>query len=153
MAICKDKLRFRITCAIDADEPLEVIVRDGPIDCVRLVRTEVLDLGNEYKYQQVSSSSIFASGGFETGQADVVDDSERLRGYLREQLARLRREESAGSAELAFVRPDVWPGDVVKEISGRDLNLKQLTGPDEYAPQVQEVDIKLGNEWTTTICF
>lgn len=153
VAICKDKLRFRITCAIDADEPLEVIVRDGPIDCVRLVRTEVLDLDNEYKYQQVSSSSIFASGGFETGQADVVDDSERLRGYLREQLARLRREESAGSAELAFVRPDVWPGDVVKEISGRDLNLKQLTGPDEYAPQVQEVDIKLGNEWTTTICF
>jgi hypothetical protein len=74
-------------------------------------------------------------------------------GTLREQLASLRRGESAGSAELAFVRPDVWPGDVVKEISGRDLNLKQLTGPDEYAPQVQEVDIKLGNEWTTTICF
>ena len=153
VAICKDKLRFRITCAIDADEPLEVIARDGPIDCVRPVRTEVFDLGNEYKYQQVSSSSIFASDGFETGQADAVDDSERLRGYLREQLARLRREESAGSAELAFVRPDVWPGNVVKEISGRDLNLKQLTGPDEYAPQVQEVDIKLGNEWTTTICF
>ena len=153
VAICKDKLRFRITCVIDADKPIEVIVRDGPTDCVRPVRTEVFDLGNEYKYQQVSSSSIFASGEFETGPADVVDDSERLRGYLREQLARLRREESAGSVELAFVRPNVWPGNVVKEISGRDLNLKQLTAPDEYAPQVQKVDIKLGNEWTTTICF
>lgn len=153
IAICKDKLRFRITCSIDADEPLEVIVRDGPIDCVRPVRTEVFDAGNEYKYQQVNSSSIFASGGFATGQADVADDSEQLRGYLREQLARLRREESAGSAELMFVRPDVQPGDVVKQISGRDVNLKQLTGPDEYSPQVEEVCIKLAKDWTTTIRF
>ena len=87
------------------------------------------------------------------GYISAVISLRRMCGYLREQLARLRREESAGSAELVFVRPDVWPGDVVKQISGRNLNLKQLTGPDEYAPQVKSVCMKLAKDWTTTIRF
>jgi hypothetical protein len=153
-AIYDDKLRFRITASIDSDETLEAIICDGPVDCTRGVRTVIFDLGNEYKYRQVRSGSIFAgSSAIETGPPDVVDDSENIRGQLREQLARVRQDELAGTVKLTFVRPEVWPGDVVRQISGRGVDLRQWGGPGEALPQVDKVQITLADQWTTTISF
>jgi hypothetical protein len=153
-AIYDDKLRFRITASIDSDETLEAIICDGPVDCTRGVRTVIFDLGNEYKYRQVRPGSIFAgSSAIETGPPDVVDDSENIRGQLREQLARVRQDELAGTVKLTFVRPEVWPGDVVRQISGREVDLRQWGGPGEALPQVDKVRITLADQWTTTISF
>ena len=147
-------MRFHITASIDSDETLEAIIRDGPVDCTHQVRTVIFDLGNEYKYRQVRSGSIFAgSSTIETGPPDVVDDSENIRGQLREQLARGRQDELAGTVKLTFVRPEVWPGDVVRQIGGRGVDLTQFSGPGEALPQVDKVQITLADQWTTTVRF
>jgi len=55
--------------------------------------------------------------------------------------------------KLTFVRPEVWPGDVVRQISGRGVDLRQWGGPGEALPQVDKVRITLADQWTTTISF
>jgi len=154
IAIRKDKLRFRITASVDSDERLESILSDGPIDGVRPVRTVVVDMGNEYKYRQVSCGSIFYDwAGAELGKPDVADDSENLRGQVRDHLGRLGRNRLAGSAELCWVHPDIWPGAVVSAVSGRGLEFCGATKGLEYKPQVEKVRIILGRHWSTTISF
>lgn len=158
-AIKKDVLRFRMTATLVADERLTQEVVDGPVDTARRVRTEVFELGGEFRYQQVTERSIFyqLSG---TGRPKAADDRAPLRGRLREQIHQLRQSQLAGSAQLTFLRPDLWPGDVVTGLSGRDLSfhkpfgaVNNLTDNIEYAPQVQKVIMSLDNKWSTTIIF
>ena len=151
VAICKGVLRFRITCSLDSDERLEAVVSDGPVKSARPVRTKVIDLGDEYQYREVTKGSIFAGDTFAKGPADVVDDTEKLRGHAREELKRERRRSLGGKAELIFVRPDIQVGDVMRQVKGREVNLSRLSSPGEGDPQVDKVRIRLGNKWATMI--
>ncbi|MBN1765244.1 MAG: hypothetical protein JW860_08310 [Sedimentisphaerales bacterium] len=154
IAICKDKLRFRITACIDGDEALEAKLHDGPIRCARPLESIVIHAGDDYQYRRVTGGSIFRQNrDMETALADEIDDSGNLRRFLREHLARLRQEEMAGILELNFLRPDISPGDIVKEIRGRDIDFGRLGGSSEFLPQVEQVELKLGEEWITRLTF
>jgi len=151
-AIKKGKLCFRITATIVGDERLEAILADGPIDSCRPVRTLAVGMGNEFKYRRVTAKSIFCNNT-ELGLPDEADDSEALRGQLRSRLEQIQAEKLSGKAELCWVHPDIWPGDVITEISGRNLGFQQITGRNSFAGSVEQVKIKLGNKWSTTISF
>ena len=154
VAIKKDMLRFRITAAVDSDEHLEAAIANGPINAARPVRRVFFDLGNEFKHRQVTAGSIFydySANGL--GQPDIADDSAELRGYLRDQLRRVSQSQWSGTAVLPWVHPDIWPGDVVTEVSGRELDFNSRPGIPEQQPQVKSVKIELGGRWSTTIHF
>jgi len=70
VAICKDVLRFRVTASVDSDKPLEAIISDGPINASRPVRSVVFDLGNEYKYRQVTPENL--SAGYRRRQREYA---------------------------------------------------------------------------------
>lgn len=151
-AIKKDMLRFRITASVISDERLEARVSDGPLDASRRVRAEVMNLGNEFKYQQVTPASIFYGGG-KMGEPAVRDDREVMRSLLRDQVQRMRQGGMKGTAELPFIRGDIWPGDVVWGIEGREVDFRRSVGCDEYGPQVEKVTISLGGKWSTSVEF
>lgn len=159
-AIKKDVLRFRITVTLTADERLTQEVIDGPVDTARPIQTEVFELGKEFGYEQVTGQSIFSTQTQGLGPPEAADDREALRGYLRQQLQQLRQSQLKGSIQLTFLRPDIRPGDVVAHLAGRGVNftnpfssVNNVTDNIEYAPQVQEVVIRLDKEWSTTIKF
>jgi len=152
VAICKGVLRFRITCSIEGDEPLEAVLSDGSVGSVRPVRTVLFNWADEFHFRRVTMGSIFAQVAG-TGPGDEVDDTLRLRGRLREELRRLRRQTLAGKAELRLIRPDIQPGDIVRRIGGRQIDLERLAGPGEILPQVERVRMRFGTTWTTTIDF
>jgi len=150
VAICKDVLKFRITCSVDADEAVEATLYDGPINCSRGIRRKIIDLGRGYQYRQVTAGSIFyQSDTIETGPADATDDTEKIRGQLRRQLLLMRRQEEAQQVELAGVYADIRPGDVAGGISGREVRFGKAS--EEYRPQVRQVRIELADKWTTTL--
>ena len=151
-AIKKELLRFRITATVEADESLEAVVYDGPQKSVRPVRTYVVELGQEFQYRQVAAASIFHNAtGDELGQPDECDDRESMRGLLRDRLKRLRQERLAGTARLAWIQPNLWPGDIVTGMQGRELDMKQLAGVREHDVQVRQVKMIWGNSWSTEI--
>ncbi|MFC1783408.1 hypothetical protein ACFL02_07460 [Planctomycetota bacterium] len=153
-AIKKDKLCFRITATLISDERLEAVVCDGPINSSRRIRTEVFNLGKEFKYQQVTPASIFFDvKSSELGPPDVRDDRENIRSLLRDQIHRLRQGHLAGSAELPFIRGDIWPGDILAGVTGREVDFQKIGGANEYAPQVEKVKITFDKQWSTTIIF
>ena len=153
-AIRKDLLKFRITASVDADEPILAKIATGPIDSSRGVRTEWFEMGEDFQYRQRSAQSIFSGQSFigQLGEPDTADDSEALRGALREQLRQLGRQDAAGSATLPWVQPDMWPGMLVGGIDGRGPDLAAMTGQQD-APQVSEVQIVLDDQWCTKITF
>jgi len=154
IAVCKGKLRFRITASVDADESLEVIMCDGPINSSHRVRTVFFDMGNEYKYRQIHTGSIFYNtNDSEAGLPDTVDDSGNMRGQLRNQLGQIKQQYIKGYAELAWVHPDIWPGDLVKGIIGRGPDFDDLCRPVELKPQVEKVEMFLADKWSTKIYF
>lgn len=154
IAITGDYLLFRITASIDSDQPLEAIINDGPINSSRRVRSEFFNLGNEYKYRQISSGSLFHNNdNIETGLPDTIDDTENMRGQLRDQILRLKHDNLSGTAELAWIHPDIWPGDIIKGISGRELDFTTNQYSTDCMPQVDNVKIKFEKYWTTTITF
>jgi hypothetical protein len=154
IAFCKGKLRFRITASVDADESLEVIVRDGPINSSRRVHTVFFDMGNEYKYRQINTGSIFYNtNNPEVGLPDTVDDSENMRGQLRNQLGKIKQQYITGYAELAWVYPDIWPGDLIKGIIGKGPSFEDFCRPAESKPQIEKVEIFLADNWSTKIYF
>ena len=153
-AVVAGTLALRITAAIDGDSRLEVTVNDAPVSGIRPVRSKLLDLGHEFKYRQVSSSSIFHDNSTtELGEPDLADDSVSMRGLLRDHLNRIRQERLSGRTVLPWVHPDIWPGDTVTGIEGRDVDFRWRRHAGEYAPQVQKVVLSFGREWTTAITF
>jgi len=153
-AIKKGLLRFRITATVEADESLEAMVYDGPQHSVRPVRTYVVELGHEFQYRQVTAASIFHnSQGEEFGRPDECDDRESMRGLLRDRLRRLRQKRLAGKAQLGWIQPNLWPGDVVAGLQGRELDMKQLAGVREHDVQVQQVKMIWDDSWSTEIEF
>ena len=153
-AIRKNALRFRVTACVDADEPLTAELSNGPIKASRRVRTVVFDLGRQFRYRQISTQSIFCNAsGDQIGEPEEVDDGASLRGALREQLRGWRREQLVGKSELPWVHPDIWPGDVINGIDGRELRFAEMTGQCESAPQVKKVTIRPDEHWNTTIEF
>ena len=151
-AIKKDMLRFRITASVIGDDRLEACVSDGPLEASRRVRVEVMNLGNEFKYRQVTPASIFY-GNDELGEPDVRDDREIMRSLLRDEVEQIRRKSMKGRAELPFIRGDIRPGDVVWGIEGPEVDFRRSIGSDEYGPQVEKVTIRFGRKWSTTIEF
>jgi len=150
VAICKDVLKFRITCSVDADEAVEATLYDGPINCSRGIRRKIIDLGRGYQYRQVTTGSIFyQSDTIETGPADAADDTDKIREQLRGQLLLMRRQEQPQEVELAGVYADIRPGDVTSGISGREVRFGKAS--EEYRPQVRQVRIELADKWTTTL--
>ena len=145
-------LRFRITATVEADDRLEAVIFDGPMDASRPVRQEVVELGQEFKYRQVSGASVFhnAEGG-QYGEPNESDDGQLMRGLLRDRLVRQRQRELSGASKLAGLRPDVGCGDVVAGVGGRGPTFERLTGG-EYLPQVRKVVLEPGN-WITEIEF
>lgn len=153
-AIKKELLRFRITATVEADESLEAMVYDGPQKSVRPVRTYVVELGHEFQYHQVTAASIFHNAtGDEFGRPGECDDRESMRGLLRDRLTSLRQERLAGKARLAWVQPNLWPGDIVTGLQGRELDMKQLAGVREHDVQVRQVKMVWDESWSTEIEF
>ena len=153
-AIRKNVLRFRVTACVDADEPLTSELCDGPIKASRRVRTVLFDLGRQFKYHQISAQSIFCNGGDgQLGKPEVVDDSANLHGALREQLAHLRREQLGGTAVLPWVHPDIWPGNVITGVDGRELRFAEIAGQYQSDTQVEKVTIRPDEHWNTTLEF
>ena len=153
-AIKKGKLQFRMTATVAADEHLEAILADGPVDAVRPVRTVIVNLGHEFKYRQVTANSIFHNVATDQlGKPDEADDTESLRGQLRDRLEQMRQTPLTGKVRLAWLRPDIWPGDVTKGISGRDVNFGNVAGRREYVGQIEQVKMILGQEWSTNVTF
>ena len=151
-AIKKDMLRFRITASVVGDERVEANVSDGPMEASRRVRVEVMNLGNEFKYRQVTPASIFYGGGA-LGEPDVRDDREVMRSLLRDEAGRMRQGSMKGVAELPFVRGDIRPGDVVWGIEGREVDFRRCIVCGEHRPQVEKVTISTGRKWSTAIEF
>jgi len=151
-AIKKDMLRFRITGSVVSDERLEASVSDGSLDASRRVRAEVMHLGNEFKYRQVTPASIFYGGG-KLGEPDLRDDREVMRSLLRDQVQRIRQSSLKGRAKMPFIRGDIRPGDVVWGIEGREVDFRRSIGCDEYGPQVEKVVLSLGRKWSTSVEF
>ncbi|MCP4710294.1 MAG: hypothetical protein GY869_16855 [Planctomycetes bacterium] len=131
---------------------LEVRIIDGPIDASRRVRTEVMNLGNDFKYRQVTPESIFY-GNCKLGEPDVRDDREVMWSLLRDEVGRMRQESLKGVAEVPFVRGDIRLGDVVRGIEGREVDFRRIIGSGETGPSVQKVVISFGRKWSTTIEF
>jgi hypothetical protein len=153
-AIKKELLRFRITATVEADESLEAMVYDGPQKSARPVRTYVVELGHEFQYHQVTAASIFHNAtGDEFGRPGECDDRESMRGLLRDRLTSLRQERLAGKARLAWVQPNLWPGDIVTGLQGRELDMKQLAGVREHDVQVRQVKMLWDESWSTEIEF
>jgi len=65
----------------------------------------------------------------------------------------MRRNHLAGTAELAWVLPDIQPGDVISGISGRELNFAAISRSTETKPQVEKVTITFADRWNTKIKF
>ena len=150
-AIKKGALRFRMTATLVSDERLAVTVTDGPVICSRPVRRRLLELGGQFKYEQVSAVSIFHNGAVWLG-APVRDDSKALRGLVREQLRRLRQNSMSGQTTVLGLRTDLWPGDVVRSVQGREANFERLVGAGSYAPQVRAVRLD-ADKWISEITF
>ena len=148
--ISKNTLRLRITASVVSDEPLTAIIADGPVDSSRRAKTMFLELGTEFKYRQVTPLSIFHNNT--SGQPDTIDDSENLRGRLRDRLRQLQQQGLAGKAKLNWVHPDIWPGDIVSNIDGRKTNWRQ-TIIEKCPPQINNIEINFGKKWFTTIAF
>jgi hypothetical protein len=163
-AIKKELLRFRITATVEADESLEAYVYDGPQKSMRPVRTYVVELGQEFQYRQVTGASIFYKAvGEELGQPDECDDRESMRGLLRDRLKQLRQERLTGTARLAWIQPNLWPGDIVTGMQGRELDFAQLAGMHgrdsrgtsirNHEVQVRQVKMIWDDLWSTEIEF
>ena len=147
-------LKFRMTASVDSDEYVEAVVADGPLDSARPVRSEMIDLGREFKYRQVTPLSIFyRDTNGQPGPADEVDDHEPMRGLLRDHMRRRRMGRFSGRAKLYWVHPDIWPGDVIEGIGGRELEFARFGGVDETLPQVSEVSLRFGKDWATQMEF
>jgi len=151
-AIKKGALRFRMTATLVSDERLAVTVTDGPVGCSRPVRRRLLELGGQFRYEQVSGASIFHNGGACLGEPAARDDSKELRGVVREQVRRLRQHGLAGRATLLGLRGDLWPGDVVRSVQGREADFERLAGTAGLGPQVQSVRLDT-TRWTSDITF
>lgn len=153
-AIKKDFLHFRITATVAADETLEAMLCDGPQHSARPVRTYVYELGYEFQYRQRTAASIFHHAqGEEFGQPDERDDRTSMRGMLRDRLKRLRQDRLSGKAELAWVQPGLWPGDVMAGLQGREQDMKQLAGVRGHDVQVRQVKMVWDDKWSTEITF
>ena len=151
IAIKKDMLCFRITATIISDERISAEVHDGPIKASRPVRSVSSHFGEEYRYQQVTASSIFY-GSSTLGSPDVVDDGATLRSRLRDHLLQQKQQAWRGSATIPFIRPDLWPGQVIGGIEGRGVDLRQFL-PRSEGPQIRTVTLRFGSEWSTQLEF
>ena len=83
-------------------------------------------MGREFKFRQVTPGSIFHNSS-ETGSPDVANDVEYLRGQLRDNLALHHQEQLSGKVEIPWIRPDIWPGDIVVGVSGREVDFCKIT--------------------------
>jgi hypothetical protein len=153
-AIKKSLLQFRITATVEADECVEASLCDGSQKSVRPVRTHVVELGREFQYRKVSAASMFNNAkGVEFGRPDECDDRDKMRGLLRDRLKRLRQDRLSGKAQLAWIQPNLWPGDIVTGLQGRELDMQQLAGVREHDVQVQQVRLVWDDSWSTEIEF
>ena len=151
IAIKKDMLCFRITATVVSDERISAEIHDGPIRASRPVHSATSHFGEEFRYQQVTPSSVFY-GSSTLGAPDVVDDGAALRSRLRDHLLQQKQHAWRGTATIPFVRPDLWPGQVVGGIEGRGFDLRQFL-PRSEGPQIRTVTLRFGNAWSTQLEF
>ena len=84
IASMKNNLKFRITASVISDERLSSVVANGPVNSVVPVIDNVVTLPRQFKYQKVSSESIFAGKkDSQLGPPDEIDDTEALYEFIR----------------------------------------------------------------------
>lgn len=104
---------------------------------------------------------VFAEGRWEIGnrfglQIDLtiqpmgetlsVGLSNLVKANVESLLGEMGRPDFSGSVMFPWIHPEIWPGDVIVAIEGRELNFGQKR-------VVKKVTLRFGNEWTTTLEF
>ena len=111
-------LRFRMTATVESDERLMVSVADGPTKSVTEVIDHIFDVDSQFMYRKVSGGSIF----YNSSDADEVDDSEALHGYVRGVCRRNGSVIETIDVATSVLAVHYQPGDrVVSSADGRDI--------------------------------
>ncbi len=113
-AVEDDLFCVRVTASIESDEIVWASFADGPVNSSAPVVDKIVRLDRDYCFRKVSPQSIFYKSGLSLlGQADEVDDTSVLTGYLRN-YSRGHRE-AQGVARIQTLRPmiNINAGDLI----------------------------------------
>ncbi len=114
IASMKNELKFRITASVISDERLSAVITNGPVNSVVPVLDNIVTLPRQFKYQNVSSKSIFAGiNDSQPGTPDEIDDTDALYEFVRHY-----SDDNSGIIEHIEIQTllagfDYSPGDIV----------------------------------------
>jgi len=119
VAALKGVLKFRITASVVSDERLSCMVADGPVDSTAPVIEHIITRPRQFKYQKVSSQSVFYGS---TNKANELDDSTVLYEFTRKKAEAISSVIENIQIKTPFIVFDYHPGDrVVSSPESRDL--------------------------------
>ncbi len=108
-ALQADDFRVRITASVESDERLTCEYTDGPVNSTVEVQEHILSNG-AFEYRKVSCDSMFAGSAYE---ADEVDDTASLMGYIRQHCHNNTSVIEDVAVETSYVMTGFQPGDRV----------------------------------------
>lgn len=138
-------VRIQLTCTIEDDDRLEVLAPRTARSPQPVTVEQILDEGSRFHFRQVHKSSAhYDQVKAKTLQADEIDDAVAAMDYAVRKRDAWDMLDVNGTFELIGLEGDEELGDVISDISGRNIKLNATPGSDrDRHPQIAAISYDL----------